>query len=398
MIDISDMKGYALVVGVNIYSSEHYDLANVSSLNSSKLSAKKFYEKIEQLKDYELNKERDMLVGKRATATNFLNRLSAFVDISRKEKAHFLIYYSGHGYNVPNRNDKDHFFLFYEKMLFDREITTQINKINSESTTTIVFDSCFSEGLFESLKAKEQPFSFIEGNKKKQEYWLKLEKLRGGNDYKENTAFYFSASENELTHIGNDCEIAPFTRDFIEICFDNHYKGNFYQLDKCIKARPNFNLHTYLKALKDEKRFLENVPIKINQIVNLKFKCKMTYLIEIDDENKKSDDHVTGYISRVGDENYEFSGTHFIEKSDLEDELDELYDERFEFGMKIYVEQNSSGSNYFEITSANSVLKYDGDPDFNDVNGVIYIYNMNTSKVVKHKPIRGSVKNGSGIG
>lgn len=386
------MKGQAILVGLNSVSHDHYK-PSVYTIREAEKNVKQFYNKLMHLPSMDI-RESDQLLGSNATLKNLKNKIDEKKRQSNDEDTFLLIYFSGHGYHLKGSGYQ--FYCLYDQMILDNEFLHLLNEFDSNFKILVILDTCYAGGLKRHEKAMEQAFKHIIYPNDKRKYRRRIMKYKNEPEHYDcSLAYYFSAGGKERSrHQGRF--LTPFTKQFIDACFDSKFDGNFYHLEEKLVDNDSLKISECFDVLGGQTYFFRNtIPFKINTNSNPNYQHKMSWTIDVDYHNNDSE-KVTATISHSNpDKKFTFLDPVYEERAELPSEILDKYPD-INHGMRVTYSEGTTGTNTFKITLSNSQLSYIL-PHNNDEDSVVYIEN-NTTRKRKSKPVKGDVENGGGLG
>jgi len=145
------MKGYALLVGVNKVDVKHYGTGKnlCCSLNDTNtlikfLLSSKLYNKDNIRIKNAVNAKWDAVKSEIQDIQNLAN--------NDPEGAYVFLYFSGHGASLMPIDKQ--FLCFYDRMVMEDEIQSQIQGFNENCKVFITLDACYSAGIINSPELK----------------------------------------------------------------------------------------------------------------------------------------------------------------------------------------------------------------------------------------------------
>jgi metacaspase-1 len=273
-------KGIALTIGLNAVDPKHYQGWS-GELNACEADAHDMAD-IAKSKGYKVK----TLLTKTATRTRVINEITAAAK-ALKSGDIFLLSYSGHGGQLPDKNSdendgQDETWCLYNGELVDDELYTLWGKF-AEGVRILVFsDSCHSgtavKEAFERMLRAARVRS-DEGNEKPR-YMPREAALR---TYRKNKAFYdkilknknlkgvdvkasvtlISGCQDNQTSLDGDFN-GLFTGTMLQVWNEGNFKKDYKSFHRAIgKLMPHYQTPNYFKVGKANTKFESQIPFTI---------------------------------------------------------------------------------------------------------------------------------------
>jgi metacaspase-1 len=210
-------KGLSLMIGLNSVDPNHYagwDGTLLACENDAQDLAE-----IAKSQGFEVN----LLLTSEATRKNVMDRISQAA-AALKAGDIFLLVYSGHGGQLPDKNDDepdalDETWCLYDAQLVDDELYTLWGAFAAGVRIFVLSDSCHSGSVLKF--ALNQPIAIMQTSTATAPRYKFLPKELEGRVYRKNKAFYDAILTNpDLAQKGEDLKASAI---LISGCLDNQF-------------------------------------------------------------------------------------------------------------------------------------------------------------------------------
>lgn len=407
---MESFRQIAILIGVNRVDKTHYEHSH--EIGGAKLNVESFESYLLNVANYSKNAIHKFHDGE-ASWSNIENTIAYYERRSYEEKLAILVYFSGHGYNLPEefwyKNKPSQFFYFYDKMILDKQFNEAFSGFSAQTNICWLIDACYSSGIveyvLESLNKSDNIGKFyldsdrIDESMKSTITFNKFENYRRVlkkykdtiYEFKSNVLTLTASSENEAAIPDGHSNLTHYTADVLSIV-NSKFDGNYYYFHETLRTLVKEENQPEIypkKELIQLEHFYNHVPftnIKANLNTNFKMGFKQ---INLDQEFKG--DMITGNIEFT--ENYKRNGeiityphpsipTPSIVEAEMIDGI--------EYVMVINCAPGGN-SNKILITKDNSKLE-SVDPEGTS-NGLVLALNTNGTLKLGSEPTKGSVKN-----